>query len=65
MLNLSDINLRLSENVEIEKSLKKNKLKELLVDKDVAASLPQIELTEAEKKCGAHSQDFILFCLKC
>lgn len=56
-LDLKDISLRLSENVEIEKTLLSG---EIMTDQ-----LSYDQESVDDKKCGAHTQDFILFCLKC
>lgn len=61
MLDLNDINLRLSENLDYEKNLKQN-LAGLVITQDPTASeLEGPVLT----KCEQHLQDYILFCLKC
>jgi hypothetical protein len=60
VLNLDDINLRLSENVQLQNSI--GKLRKAQQREDSPADMKaQME----ENKCGYHATDFILFCLKC
>lgn len=72
IIDLNDINLRLSENLAlVEGTIKRNR--PLAEDED-ADSQVQIseekvasprEFTNIADKCGTHVQDYILFCLKC
>lgn len=60
LLDLNDINLRLSENLDYEKNLKHGLTMTNIVPRESVK-----ESFEEEQKCAPHNQDFILFCLKC
>lgn len=72
IIDLNDINLRLSENLAlVEGSVKRNRHlaededgeSQVQISEEKAAS-PR-EFTNLADKCSGHAQDYILFCLKC
>lgn len=64
MLDLNDINLRLSENLDYEKNLKQNLAG--LIQNSHSDQVNNTDHSEGQvQKCEQHAQDYILFCLKC
>lgn len=68
IIDLNDINLRLSENlalVEGNRPLAEDEDAESQVQISEEKMASPREFTNLTNKCGAHVQDYILFCLKC